>query len=796
MARFLATCLLLLVSAFAQAKSIEKFTKGMEFHQGYFNFYYQTDSGKIYLQVDKLEKPFIFLSGLPQGMGSNDIGLDRGQLGGTRLVQFEQYGKRLMLKQLNTYYRANSKNQAEVESIDEAFADSIIAGLEIVASDSSQFLVDYTPFLLSDIHKVSETLTRKKQGSYKLDKNRSGVYMARTKSFPRNTELEATLTYGGSKAGQFVKQVTPEASAITVNAHHSLVALPDDGYQPRRFHPYSGYWKEEYKDYATAIDQPMLQRFIPRHRLSKADPSAAVSEAVEPIIYYLDPGVPEPVRTALYDGAMWWDQAFEAAGYKNAFQVKMLPAGADPMDVRYNVIQWVHRATRGWSYGHGVTDPRTGEIIKGHVTLGSLRVRQDFLIALGLTSPFTSDKPVTEEQKQMALARIRQLSAHEVGHTLGLAHNFAASENNRASVMDYPHPYITLKDGKISLDQAYAEGIGIWDKYTIAYGYSDFASDELQALEQLVAGARRQGLDYLSDPDARPKGSANPKGHLWDNGQDPVIELDRLSQIRRQALNQMGLNSIPKGTALSQLHQTLVPIYLLHRFQVDAVAKVVGGVHYQYELKGDYPQPLGVRTVASHIQNRAIDGLLKTIGADYLRIPEEVLALITPRAYGEDASRESFTSRNGLTFDPVSAAEAAVAKTLGLLLDPQRLNRLKLQSSQDKRSPGVETVVERVIDHTMKKVEGYDPVLSPRINQVAFEMLMASAVSDKVAPDVQAQVQYQMLSLRSWLKKAIRKHPAQKAQWSQWLRKLNTYDRTGEWKSGFKPLPLPPGSPI
>ena len=417
---------LLLVAFFSGAKdasspeSIKDFTQNMQHQAGYYDFYYQLDQDKIYLKINAFDQPFLFQSSMPQGIGSNDIGLDRGQLGETRLVKFERYGNKVMLKQLNTAYRASSSNLAEQASIDEAFADSVIAGLPVVATEGSAVLVDYTDFLLSDIHNISAQLDDTKQGSFKADPMRSGVYLPRSKAFVDNTELEAMVTFAGSKAGEYVRQVTPDSNSISVHLHHSLIRLPDDQYQTRAFTPFSGYWSVSHQDYSAPLDESMTVSVIPRHRLHKKDPNASVSEAVEPIVYYLDPGIPEPVMSALKDGALWWDRAFSAIGYKNAFQVKVLPEGADPMDVRYNVIQWVHRATRGWSYGASVIDPRTGEIIKGHVTLGSLRVRQDYLIALGLTSPFSDnaaeDKNVsTQAQKDMALARIRQLSAHEVG---------------------------------------------------------------------------------------------------------------------------------------------------------------------------------------------------------------------------------------------------------------------------------------------------------------------------------------------------------------------------------------------
>jgi hypothetical protein len=765
----------------SKKSAIAAFTKGMQQQQGYFDFFYDVKTDKVYLLVDKLEQPFIFQSSLPRGVGSNDIGLDRGQLGDTRLVQFERYGNKVMLKQLNTYYRANSANPAERQSIDEAFASSVLAGLPVVAADGDKMLVDYTAFLFSDIHQISMKLDAQQQGSFSPDADRSGIYLKRSKAFVRNTELEALVTYSGSKAGEFVKQVTPAPEAITVHLHHSLVALPEAGYEARAFHPYSGYWKVEYMDYATAFDVPIVQRLLPRHRLQKKDPTAPVSEAVEPIVYYLDPGVPEPVRTALKQGALWWDQAYQKLGYKDAFQVKDLPADADPMDVRYNVIQWVHRATRGWSYGYGVTDPRTGEIIKGHVTLGSLRVRQDFLIATGLTAPYQANGS-TEAAKTMALARIRQLAAHEVGHTLGLIHNFAGSANGRATVMDYPHPQVDLRNGKLALDQAYREGLGEWDLYAIAYGYGDH-NDSARAA--LVQQAKQQGLQYMADEDARPEGGVSAIGHLWDNGADPVAELSRLTQVRAAALRQFGLDNIATNRPLSALHEALVPIYALHRYQVEAVSKLIGGAHYEYELKGDYDKPKGFQWVDPARQQAALTALLDTLTPQFLALPTELLALIPPKAYGDTDGRESFQGRTGLAFDPLSAAEASANHTLSLLLHPQRLNRLSSQQQLD-------ALLRTVLDQTILADSGDDAagLIRQRVSHVAFYQLMQSLLHADLAPEARATLRYRLTDLGKQLQK--RHDAAPQLILSQWMQ----YLERGSWQPLFVPKQLPPGAPI
>lgn len=790
------SCCLIWFSAFAYSTSpsIEEFTQGMVKKSGFFTFYYQQDSGHLYLQIEDYKQTFLFQSSLPQGIGSNDIGLDRGQLGDTRLVKFQRFGDKVLLKQLNTEYRVSSNNLAEHASIDEAFADSVVAGLSIVASQDSVVLVDYTDFLLSDIHGISQRLLDTKQGTYNIDQNRSGVYMPRSKSFVDNTELEALVTFAGDKPGAYLSQVAPAAQNFSVHLHHSLIRLPDDNYQQRVFHPYSGFWKMSYQDYSVAIDKPMEQKFIPRHRLHKKDPNAVVSEAVEPIVYYLDPGIPEPIKSALHDGAMWWDQAYTALGYKNAFQVKTLPADADPMDVRYNVIQWVHRATRGWSYGSSVIDPRTGEILKGHVTLGSLRVRQDYLIALGLTSPFADGNSDTQTQQQMALARIRQLSAHEVGHTLGIAHNFAASAGGRQSVMDYPHPSVTVVDGKVSLKNAYGVGMGAWDLHTIAYGYQDLpkGQDIGKYLTDTLATARQNNLAYQSDPDSRPAHAANPQGHLWDNGPDPIQELTNLTEVRRVALDNFGINTIPPGSSLASLQEILAPIYYLHRYQLDAVAKLIGGVSYQYELKGDFAEPLGVSYVDQDTQRQALVAMVETLSSAFLAIPKNIVEVITPKIYGETLSRESFNGRNGMVFDPISAAEASAGNTMRLLLQTQRLNRLVSRPVNGRDQVGVDSILDTVFSHTIKQQgDKFSAQIKQRVDYVVLNSVMQAMQSTELAPEARGVMLVQIAKLQAWLNKNKRyEHNKAMAKQLEW------FMQTGEWKGGFEIKPMPPGSPI
>ncbi|WP_432277193.1 zinc-dependent metalloprotease [Glaciecola petra] len=778
---------------FANNQGNDDFLQDKSVQNGLLDIVYDKNQDKVFLRLKstQIEQLFIFKSSLPQGIGSNDIGLDRGQLADTRLVKFQRFGNKILLKQLNTKYRATSDNIAERKSVDEAFADSVIAGFELAHEEEDKLYIDYTNFLQTDIHGIGERLSRSGQGGYSIDKGRSGVYLAKTKTFEKNTELESLITFAGSPKGQYIRDVSPDAKSVTVHLHHSFIQLPDSDYRPRSFHPYSGFWKHSYIDYSVPIDEAMEQKFIPRHRLAKQDPNAAISEAVEPIVYYLDPGIPEPVMSALKEGALWWDQAFEAAGYKNAFQVKVLPEGADPMDVRYNVIQWVHRATRGWSYGSSVIDPRTGEIIKGHVTLGSLRVRQDFLIANAFTSPFVdSETEDTQAQMQLALNRIRQLSAHEVGHTIGIAHNFAASENNRASVMDYPHPYISLEAGKINLAEAYDLGIGEWDKYVVKYGYQDYPDsiDEQNALMELVEQTQAAGFLYKSDPDARITKRASADGHLWDNGSKPVTEFERFIKVRAHALNKFGENSLPKNSNYSDLERRLVPLYYSHRYQLDALVKQVSGLHYQYSVKGIGQAP-NVIAVDADIQQQALKLLVSSASAEFLTLSNDILKLIPPKAYGSTRTRESMPSRMDTAFDPITAAESISGYTLNILLQSERLNRLAFQHSQNSDIPSVKQVSNHIFSELIE-TNSISP-LEQRIQKVALSVFFDVLSDEELSAEAKMSMYEVLIDFEKWLQKN-----SKRTRNKVMLKHLKQYWATGIWALNINIKPLPPGSPI
>ncbi|WP_282042498.1 zinc-dependent metalloprotease [Winogradskyella flava] len=708
--------------------------KDLKTYEGFFDFYYEESTDKIYLKVEKLNKEFLYVNALASGIGSNDIGLDRGQLGNERVVYFKKAGNKLLLIQPNLKYRANTDNDLEKKSIEQAFAKSVVFGFKILSEKDKHYIVDFTPFLMQDTHGVASRLKRNKEGAYKLDASKSALSLERTKAFPKNVEFEAMLTFKGEPTGRNLRTVTPTASLVTVVQHHSFVKLPDNKYKPRAFDPRSGAISMSYLDYATPVQEDIKKRFIIRHRLEKKNPRAKRSEAVEPIIYYLDPGTPEPVRSALLDGARWWNEAYEAIGFKDAFQVKMLPKNADPMDCRYNVIQWVHRSTRGWSYGASVVDPRTGEIIKGHVSLGSLRIRQDFMIAQALMNqPFAARDDNYKPMLDMALARIRQLSAHEVGHTIGFTHNFAASTNNRASVMDYPHPKIALQGDTIDFSDAYDTGIGDWDKVTVAYSYSEFdkKTNEQNALNNILKDAQDKGLRFISDADARAAGGAHALAHLWDNGGSAANELNNVLTLRKKAIQNFSKDNIKSYEPYSVLEDVFVPLYFYHRYQTEAATKVIGGLDYNYALKGD--GQLTVKPVASQLQKETLSAVLNTLNAEQLAIPKEKLVLFPPRAYGYNRSRESFKGKTGVAFDPLSAANTASDMTLKYLLHPQRANRLVLQKSLDENQLSLEDVIKAIINSSFDKSHdnAYLSEIQHQINTNVLKYLMNLAVHNE-----------------------------------------------------------------
>jgi hypothetical protein len=735
-------------SAFAQGRGnqegsgtppqIADRTRNLKKIDGFHPLYWDENTGRLYLEIPKLDTEVLYATYLATGLGSNDIGLDRGITTGSRIVTFERSGPRILMVQPNYQFRALTQNAAEAKTVRDAFARSVLWSFPIAATSEGRYLVDYTEFLVRDGNEMAGRLS---PGTYRFEAGRSSVYAPGLAGFPKNTEMEAELTFvrgagggapGGGRGGgggrffEGVGSVAASAEAASLRVHHSIVELPDAGYQPRVYDPRSGFGALSYDNYSALPGQPMTLRFIRRHRLQKKDPSAAVSEPVKPIIYYLDPGTPEPIRSALLDGARWWNQAFEAAGYRNAFQVELLPEGASAQDIRYNVINWVHRSTRGWSTGASVTDPRTGEIIKGVVTLGSLRIRQDYMIAEGLLSPYKSGTETPPELMEWGLARIRQLSAHEVGHTLGIGHNYYDSKAGRISVLDYPHPLVTLRaDGTLDYSEVYDTGIGEWDKIAIRFGYTDFpkGTNEKAALDAIIEEGHKQDLFYLTNQDL----GAHANVNQWSNGTNAAEELDRMMKVRAAAMSRFGEQAIKLGQPLATIEEVLVPLYLHHRYQVEAASSVVGGLYYTYALRGGNTTP--VRFAPAAEQMKALDAILATLKPSVLALPKPLLKVIPPRPSGYGQTRELFPRYTGQMFDAITPAVTAAELTFGVLLTEARAARLVEQHALDSTMPGLHGVIDRIMAAAFAPApaDAYEAEVQRAVQRVVVEQLMTLA---------------------------------------------------------------------
>jgi hypothetical protein len=780
-------------------------TRGAEHVAGFFDVWRDSAKGRVLLGVGEFEKPFLLITSLPWGLGSNDVGLDRGQSGESHLVEFRRVGPRVLLVEDNTKFRAVTSNPDEARAVREAFAESVWWSGDIVAEDKgakAEVVVDVSSLLTADHHGIAMRLADAKQGKYELDDKRSAALLDNAKSFPDNTELEAMLTFKGPGDQQYVKDVAMDAESLTLRQHLSLVRLPPPGFTPRPYHPASGAFSVGWYDFAQPLASGIDRRFQPRFRLEKTDPAAAVSPVKKPIVFYLDRGVPDPVRSALLDGANWWKSAFEKAGFKDAYRVELLPEGVDPMDVRYSIITWAHRFTRGWSYGQPIVDPRTGEIIKGSVTLGSDRVRQDVLIFESLLAPYDKNdaSALADKAIEMALARQRQLAAHEVGHALGFAHNFAASREGNGSVMDYPHPLVKLDaSGKITLDNAYGVGIGPWDDFLVAHAYGQFSGgDEAVSLAKLRADVAKAGFHYMSDPDSRAPGDAEPDGLLWDFGPDTLASFDALMKVRRAALDAFSIGVLPPDRQAGELEVRLVPIYLLHRYQTEAVARLLGGADYAYSEAVD--RAAGTKMVPAATQRAALDRLVATLGAETLALPANVLDLMTPPGNDYVRTREYFATKTAPLFDAFGAVEAAAAQTTQFLFAPQRLNRIAWQHARSAQEPGVADVLDAVFRGTWQHdtVANAGPAadaVQMAANWVVVDTLLNTLESGQLHAPVDADVRSELVKWQAWLSRSggIGSTPANRAEAAAFIQKYLADPKSVKLRA----LPvIPPGAPI
>ena len=787
LARLCALCLILLaLPAAAQDPLV-----GTRKIDGFIDLYIDDDTNRILASLpargaDGVLLKAIHSARLTAGLGSNPVGLDRGWGESGRVVEFRRFGDKVVLEEVNLRYRADADNPLEARAVRESFARSFLASFEVLDSGRNGVVIDLTPFLTSDHLNLVQYLKDREQGSFNVAEDRTFIDPENTFSFPDNTEIDVFFTLTSSDPGREVETTAASGRDATLIQHHSFVRLPEPGYEPLRSDPRAGAIEEVHYDYSVPLRDPIEVRLARRYRL-EVGPDGKV---VDPIVFYIDGGAPEPIRSALVDGARWWEDAFEAAGYPGGYRVEILPEDAHPLDIRYNVVQWVHRQTRGWSYGGGVSDPRTGEMLKGHVNLGSLRVRQDRMIFEGLLGADKTGTGEADDPIELSLARIRQLSAHEVGHALGFAHNFAASSDRKASVMDYPAPDVKLRDGELDVSAAYGVGVGAWDVFTTDWLYGDHTSAQR---EELIREAYDSGLTYVADSEGRSPGTGHPEGSVWDNGANAADALREVMKVRAFALERFGPDNIAEGRPVSSLNQAIVPIYLYHRYQTAAAAKPLGGMRFGYGVNGDVT-PAG-EIVDPADQRDALDALLLTLDAEALDISEETLAHLTPSLGSfsfADNDRELFRRTAYPAFDTVAAADTAAGLSLGVIFHPQRAARLVEFHRRDPANPSLEEVLKTVRDH----VVGQDgDARTGEIAQVIRNRygyaLMDLAMSD-TTPSVKARAEGELALYARQLGRTRRKADSWMAgEITQFLDRPATAA-----KPVVKTRQLPPGSPI
>jgi hypothetical protein len=777
----------------AVGSDIAAATRTMERRDGFLPLYLDGESGRLLIELPHDSTRALVCTSLATGLGSNPVGLDRGAGGGCDVVRFDRNGTRLLVVYENTGFRS-SGTAANARTVAESFPPSTVAALPLVAAEGGRLLADATDYAIRDWADVSGALQAAQQGSYQLARDRSSVYRPYTRGFPGNTEVDVALTFATSgRPGGIVRQIAPDGGAITLREHLTLLPLPDDGYRPRAADPRIGYFGITFKDYAAPVQGALEQHWIARHRLERADPANPRSPVREPIVYYIDRGIPEPVRTATVEGARFWEQAFAQAGLPGGFRVEDLPEGADPMDLRYNVVQWENRNERGWSVGGALTDPRTGEILKGMARLDSHRARTDYNIYAALMG---ADAAAADTA--FVLARVRQVTAHEIGHTLGLAHNYIASTYERGSVMDYPPPRVRLDAaGNIDISRAYGTGPGPYDVWAIRWGYGIFpAASEADSLRAIAAEGLRNGYLFLSDADARPEFASDPRTSLWDDAATPAEFLRHQMAVRRVAIARFGERNIRPGEPVSLLQERFVPLYFWHRFALNGLTKAVGGMEYANAVRGDGQQ--ATRPVPAAAQRAALSQLLGALEPDELMVPDSIVTLLGPRPHGYPGSVELFGSRTRPAFDELGAARTLAALIVDNILQRDRAARLTQYAARDTRALSLAETIDSLVARTWRAdgPEHWNALRRAAAGAVA-DHLLELAADREAAAEVRAMAEFKIGQLVPRARLLGRTgSEAARAHWNALAGDFTRWIERRELPQPSRALAPPPGDPF
>jgi len=780
------------------ATSIAARTSGMERRAGLIPLYLDDRQGRLFLEIPRDTTRVLAFFQQSTGLGSNPIGIDRASNGPDHVARFERNGDRVLVIFENWSYRGeSSRDPGLAATVAESFPSSTVGALPLLAIEGGRLLVDATDFVYRDWLDVAGTLTRSNEGNYAVARDRSSVDRAYTKAFPENTEIDVALTFvAQGRPGGTVSSIVPDGRAFTLRQHISFVQLPDNGYRPRALDPRVGFFGITFRDYAQPIQGSLEQRWISRHRLERVNPNDAASAFRKPITYYIDPGIPEPLRTATIEGARFWEEAFNQAGLRGGFRVEMLPAGADPMDARYNTVMWVNRHERGWSFGGSEGDPRTGQIIKGVAHMDSHRNRTDYNIYASLVgaAPAAADTA-------FILARIRQVTAHEIGHTIGMAHNYIASTYDRGSVMDYPAPRVRLSAaGEIDLSAAYDRGPGEYDVWAIRWAYGIFPqATERDSLDAIVREGLRKGYLFLADGDARPDFASDPRTNLWDDAATELEFLRHQGDVRRVAMRRFGLGNLRAGEPVALLQERFAPLYFFHRFAINSATKAIGGMEYSNAVVGDGQQ--ATRTVSAARQRQALAALVAALQPAELAIPDSVLTLLAPRAFGfGGAPVELFGTRTRPTFDELGAARTLAQMVVDGILQRERAARLVQQSVYGDRPLTLAETIDALIDGTWGGAAPASAKLSAvrRVTQRAVaDRLLLLAADSNAAPEVRAMAEYKINELIPRARTQARAGSVeQRAHYASLVTDLTRWIERRELPALSPALRPPPGDPF
>ncbi|MFN2445212.1 MAG: zinc-dependent metalloprotease [Vicinamibacterales bacterium] len=799
----------------APATTIAERTGGLQRVDGFVPFYWDAARGRVLIEVPGLSQDVLYYVSAASGAGSVELPFDRGILTDS-VIRFERSGPRVLVVEQNLRYRAVGGDAALVENVRDSFASSVLAALAVEADEGGRLLVDATPLFLRDAADVEGRLRRVNQGTFRFDAARSGFYPARMKAFPENTEIETIVTFAGDNPGLLVDNVTPDGRAFTLRIHHSFLKAPE-GYTPRIADPRIGVSAVAFRDYAKPFNEGTEVQWATRWRLEKQNPGAAMSEPKKPIVFYLDPAIPEPVRTAMREGTLWWNKAFEAAGFRNAVQVKDPAPDMDPMDIRYAWVLWINRDERGFSSGGTYRDPRTGEILGSKTRMDSHRIRTignywesytptDAGEACGLFLPAPDhvialaqqrDAGMPEGERDIALLRQSLLTAHELGHALGFGHNFASSLNDRASVMEYPTPRVKVVGNRLDLSESFQRATGEYDALMARYAYTELpAAREREGLEAVIRDMRAKGMHYLPPTD--------PRWSWYDDRATPTEYLRETIAARKIMLDQYGPGVLTGGEPLGSLRDMrLWMTYLHHRWAIEAGIRYVGGMYHHIAVKGEALPATEI--VPAALQRDVLALLMDIVEPANMTLSEALLAQLTPHPGNnlEDLSED-------YVFDHLRAARILSALVLEPLLEPERAARLVALAD---RQPGALTlpdVVQAMLTRTWlapRDADGKHRSLRRVTQRVALDSMMILGAHANATPEARAYVLDQLARLATSLGSRSDEDPLSEAHIRQAERDIAAYLENPKERApkatapawGARPrsrYPLPPGPPL